>query len=81
MSLFEGYQMFKKRNSRVQRIAAQEKYIKAQNMHIQDLHETMGHLEKVNEIWFRDLDEPKVDLRKVTEENILLKQLMSDVSN
>ena len=50
-------------------------------MHIQDLHETMCALEKVNETRFRDLDEAKVELRKVTEENILLKQLMSDVSN
>ena len=67
--------------ARVQRIVAQEEYIRAQEMHIQDLDKTMCNMEKVNDTRFRDLIEAKVELRKVTEENILLKQLMSDVSN
>ena len=67
--------------ARVQRIVAQEEYIRAQEMHIQDLDKTMCAMEEVNDNRFRDLIEAKVELRKVTEENILLKQLMSDVSN
>ena len=67
--------------ARVQRIVAQEEYIGAQEMHNQDLHKTMCAKEEVNDTRFRDLIEAKVELRKVTEENIHLKQLMSYVSN
>ena len=65
----------------VQHIVNQEEYIRAQDMHIEDLHETMAHLEELNETRFRDLVKAEADLHKVTEKNILLKQLMSDVSN
>ena len=67
--------------ARVQSIVAQEEYIRDREMHIQDLDKTMCAMEEVNDTRFRDLIEAKMELRKVTEENILLKQLMSDVSN
>ena len=60
--------------ARVQRIAAQEELIKAQDMHIQELRERLDQLEKVNETQWRDLCMAR-------KENFLLKKLMSDVSN
>ena len=60
--------------ARVQLIAAQEEYIAAQDMHIQELHERLVQLEEVNETRWRELC-------KTRDKNILLKQLMSNVSN
>ena len=67
--------------ARVQRIANQEERIRARDEHIQDVHKTMVHLEEVKKTSLRDLVKVEADIHKVEEENILLKQLMSDVSN
>ena len=67
--------------ARVQRIANQEKRIRARDEHIQEVHKIMVQLEEVNETRLRDLVRVEADIDKVKEENILLKQLMSDVSN
>ena len=67
--------------ARVQHIANQEERIRARDEHIQEVHKIMVQLEEVNETRLRDLVKVEADIGKVKEENILLKQLMSDVSN
>ena len=67
--------------ARVQRIANQEERIRARDKHIQEIHKIMVHLEEVNKTRLRDLVKVEADIGKVKEENIPLKQLMSDVSN
>ena len=67
--------------ARVQRIAAQEELIKAQDMHIKELTERLVEQMEVNEIRFMDLVEAEAELCRATEEIVLLKRLMSDVSN
>ena len=67
--------------ARVQRIAAQEEFIEAQDMHIKELTERLVEQMEVNEIRFMDLVEAEAALCRATEEIVLLKRLMSDVSN
>ena len=67
--------------ARVQHIANQEECIRARDKYIQDVYKIMVQLEEVNETRLRDLVKVEADIRKVKEENILLKQLISDVSN
>ena len=67
--------------ARVQRIAAQEELIEAQDMHFKELTERLVEQMEVNEIRFMDLVEAKAELVRATEKIVLLKRLMSDVSN
>ena len=67
--------------ARVQRIAAKEELIKAQDIHIQELKKSLVEEMKVNEIRFMDLCKAEAELCRAKEKIVLLKRLMYDVSN
>ena len=61
------------------RIAAQEEFITAQDMQIQELEGRLVHLEEVNQFLLRDLTIANKNFRKATVENVQLKWLNSRI--
>ncbi len=61
-------------------IAAQEEFIKAQDLKIQELEGILVHLEEVNKFLLRDLAIANRNIRKTTGENVRLKFLNSRIN-